>query len=373
MTESDSSPTPSKAVDFIKHHSVFTDLSHAELELVARSLDWKEYAPGEYVIHEHDESKDIYFIEKGEAEVLKINPKTQQEFAISRLQEGDMIGEMAFIDGQPRSSSIRIINRPASIYKLPVDGSHPELAHIYDKIFGKATQLSLSRLRATNQNFIQNFKEQIREVDEHNHFGYFFIFFITLFNLTSIAERFLLAFDVTESQWLSMLIYSVILLIPTIAFLRYTKYPLADFGITFQGAGPALKEACMLALAGTLVGGATYYLFDRSLFYENVTYAYRSFFTWHIAVDLLYCFATEIAIRGAIQSSLQKFLYARNKAQAIWLIALFLWPSDLYMGFQISFIDFLINLFLGAVFLRQRNVAGVIFLRFVIIILTQYG
>jgi hypothetical protein len=70
---------------------------------------------------------------------------------------------------------------------------------------------------------------------------------------------------------------------------------------------------------------------------------------------------------------LQKFLFPQNKNEAAWLTACLIWPSDLYLGFKASFIDFLMDLFLGILFLKQQNLAGVVLLRFVIIIITQYG
>lgn len=367
------SPQNESAIDFVRKQSIFADLSLTELELVAHALQLQELAPGDYLIHEGDSSQDIYFIKHGEAEIIKRNQQTQQEFVISNVHAGDIVGEMAFIDGLPRSSSVRVINRPAFIYKLPISKSSSTLAPIYDKILEKTAQFSLSRLRTINQNFIQNLTRQIKAVEEKNSFGYFFVFFFTLYTLTGIAERFLLTSDVSNSNGISLVIVSLLFLIPTACYLRYAPYPFSDFGLTCQGMWPALKTAALIILVGILASGALYFVIDRSLFYENVKFALDSLFKWNIFAVFLYVFSSEFGIRGAIQNSLQKFLFAQNKKRAVWLTALLIWPANLYLGFQVSFIDFFINLFLGALFLRQQNLAGVVLLHFVIITLTQYG
>lgn len=361
-------------IDFIRNQAIFKDLSSEELEVVAHFLQLQNYKVGEYIIRENELSQDIYFIKNGEAEVVKKNPATKQEFIIGKLQEGDLIGEIAFIDGQPRSSSIRVSNYPASVYKLPVDYSNSLLSPIYNKIFEKAAQVGLSHLRTVNREYIQNLKQQIQETEEQNQFGYFFIFIVTTYNLSMVAQRVLLDFDVfQEKNWISIISFSLLLLLPTAIFIRYMNYSFANFGVTLHGLIPTLKNTCFIACGGLLLAGTIYYVIAPTLFFSYLSQISTSFFHWNTLVILFYAFSNEFAIRGVTQTSLQKFLFSQQKEKAILLTSLILWPTNLHWGFQISFIKFLVDLFLGALFVKQKNLIGVVLIHFLIAMLTLYS
>jgi hypothetical protein len=358
--------------NFVRNQAIFQDLSPEELEQVLQALELKEYAPGDDIIHENEISQDIYFIKKGEVEVIKRNATTGQEFRIGRLRQGDIFGEMAFIDGRPRSSSVRVVNSPASVYKFPVNWSNPLLAPLYDKIFEKTIQVGSQRLREINQNYIQNLKQQIKEIEEQNHFGYFFIFMITIYNLYNLARVFL-AFDIEESRFISLICFSLLLFLPTVLFVRYMHNSFSEFGLTLRGIKPTLKNTFLIAIGGLCLGGVIYSLWTRnpSLFFTYFGQSLLSFLHWKTLAILFYIFCLEFVIRGTIQTSLQRFFYKRQKTKAILLTALILWPANLYLGFALSLIKFLIDLFLGFIFIKQRNLIGVTLLHFFIVMFTK--
>lgn len=358
--------------DFVRNQAIFQDLSSEELEQVMQSLELKEYAPGDYIIHENEFSQDIYFIKKGEAEAIKRNATTDQEFVIGKLRQGDIFGEMAFIDGQPRSSSVRVVNSPASVYKFPVNWSNLHLAPLYDKIFEKTIQVGSRRLRKINQNYIQNLKHQIKEIEEQNHFGYFFIFMITIYNLYNLARVFL-AIEIEKSRSLSLICFSLLLFLPTVLFVRYMHHSLSEFGLTLRGIKPTLKNTLLIAIGGLILGEAIYLLWTRnpSLVFTYFWHSLISLLHWKTFAILFYIFCLEFVIRGTIQTSLERFFYRRTKTKAVLLTALILWPANLYLGFTLSLIKFLIDLFLGFVFIKQRNLIGVTLLYFFIVMFTE--
>ncbi len=359
-------------VDFIKNQKIFENLSIEELELVKQTLQLEKYSPGDYIIKENDHSQDIYFIKNGEVEVVKLNPETGQKFVIGKLQPGDMLGEMAFIDGQPRSSSVRVISEPALVYKLPVNWSNSLLSVLYDKILEKIVQVDLQRLRVINQHYIQNLKQQISEIDDQNHFGYFFIFMVTIYNLNSLARVFL-AFDIKQSHFISLICFSLLLFLPTAIFLRHMNYSFADFGMSFQGIRPVIKNTFFIVSGFLLTAIIFSKGIETSFFFNSLSQVKMLLFHWNIFAIFFYIFCIEFTTRGAIQTSLQRFLYKGKKIGAVLLTALILWPVNLYLGFELSFAKFLIDLFLGALFIQQKNLFGVTLLHFLIVIFTRYG
>jgi CRP/FNR family cyclic AMP-dependent transcriptional regulator len=64
---------------------------------------------GQSLIVENDLSRDVFFLRKGQAEV-RLYPFKWPEVYIHTLSPGDMFGELAALDGKPRSASIEALS-----------------------------------------------------------------------------------------------------------------------------------------------------------------------------------------------------------------------------------------------------------------------
>ena len=66
----------------------------------------REFAKGEVAVREGDPGDALFLIMEGEMAVIKGMGK-EQEFVLDRIGKDDFFGEMALLDGNPRSASIR--------------------------------------------------------------------------------------------------------------------------------------------------------------------------------------------------------------------------------------------------------------------------
>jgi CRP-like cAMP-binding protein len=84
---------------------IFTELSPTQLEAVGRRCHWRHYGPDQQILGHLDESRDIYFIVRGKvrATVYSLSGK---EVTFRDIPAGQIFGEFAAIDGQPRSANI---------------------------------------------------------------------------------------------------------------------------------------------------------------------------------------------------------------------------------------------------------------------------
>lgn len=60
---------------------------------------------GEYLIRENEESTQMYYLESGAMEVFK--RKGDREEKIGEIHAGEVVGEMSFLDNEPRCASVR--------------------------------------------------------------------------------------------------------------------------------------------------------------------------------------------------------------------------------------------------------------------------
>ena len=88
----------------------------AERETFERRCQWRHANPKEWVLEQNDIGTDIYFLTSGVVRVL-ITPSPDREVILGDIEAGGYFGEMAAIDGQPRSAGILAITE-ASIARM---------------------------------------------------------------------------------------------------------------------------------------------------------------------------------------------------------------------------------------------------------------
>ncbi|MGQ9367621.1 Crp/Fnr family transcriptional regulator [Azospirillum sp. A39] len=80
-------------------------LSPVERAAVARQCRWRRYAAGDLVLDQEGEGRDVCFVVDGRVRVLN-HAASGREISFDDIPAGGLVGEMAAIDGQPRSASV---------------------------------------------------------------------------------------------------------------------------------------------------------------------------------------------------------------------------------------------------------------------------
>ena len=97
---------PQKIMEFARKVPLFQGLTEAELSAVCSLMILREFHAGEVIVQKDDDAGQTFFIiVSGTAHVSVITPEDKQTI-LATLKRSDFFGEIAILDGEPRSASV---------------------------------------------------------------------------------------------------------------------------------------------------------------------------------------------------------------------------------------------------------------------------
>lgn len=92
--------------DLLRHHPIFSALPPAEVQwlLADEQSDERSYAAGTTIIHVDEVGDSLFLVGSGGVEVVLPLDK-DHHVSLAVLRKGEIFGEMAFLEGRPRSAS----------------------------------------------------------------------------------------------------------------------------------------------------------------------------------------------------------------------------------------------------------------------------
>jgi signal transduction histidine kinase len=144
------SAAPAKAFDQLSHNRLFEGIESALLERIAPDVHFVELDDGEVIFREGDPGDLLYLVGEGSVKISKSGRGGQQE-TLGFIQSGNFFGEMALLDGAPRSAM--------------ATAAEPTLLGTVDEpTFQHILELAPSRLHI---NFLRSVSERLRSVNSH--------------------------------------------------------------------------------------------------------------------------------------------------------------------------------------------------------------
>lgn len=101
-------------IDVLKQIPWFASLPPAALEQVARIAQENHYQAGQFLFHEKELGERAYIIKSGQVEVLR-SVGTPHETFLGVSGPGELIGEMAILEQEARSASVRAVEETATL------------------------------------------------------------------------------------------------------------------------------------------------------------------------------------------------------------------------------------------------------------------
>ena len=127
---------------------LFRSLERKAREGFEQRCQWRHAHPKEWLLEQNDIGTDIYFLTSGVVRVL-ITPSPDREIILGDIEAGGYFGEMAAIDGQPRSAGILAIT-DATIARMPATVFR-EIIHQFPDVSEQLLRQLVTRIRTLDQ------------------------------------------------------------------------------------------------------------------------------------------------------------------------------------------------------------------------------
>jgi len=84
---------------------IFRELAPAELASLSSRCKWRRYGVGQTILQRRDEGREVFFIVRGRVSAI-YHSASGREVRLCELPAGELFGEFAAIDGEPRSADV---------------------------------------------------------------------------------------------------------------------------------------------------------------------------------------------------------------------------------------------------------------------------
>lgn len=137
---------------FLKKYKAFKNFDNTDLQAMNELSALKTYRKDEQVFAEETKGDSMYIVKTGSVKILKV--VKNQENTIAVLKAGEFFGEMALLDGQPRSATVKAIE--ASECMVLTDKAYLKMRSERPKTALKLMDIIIrvlsNRLRQANKN-----------------------------------------------------------------------------------------------------------------------------------------------------------------------------------------------------------------------------
>src|SRR5215469_7879079 len=101
---------PENEAAYLKQVDIFASLSDEDIRELMSVAKQRTFRSGEVIFHRDDPGQVLYVIKDGKVKISLISPDGQ-EIALAVLGKGECFGELALLDGEPRSADAIALER----------------------------------------------------------------------------------------------------------------------------------------------------------------------------------------------------------------------------------------------------------------------
>ena len=118
------------SIDFLKQATLFKGLTEQELQTLSADFVQREFRAGQAIFHQGDPGHMLYLVESGQVRIFVNGIDGHETSVVLYGRPGEIFGELAIIDGLPRSASAIAVMDTIVSHPQPraIPGLHAALA-----------------------------------------------------------------------------------------------------------------------------------------------------------------------------------------------------------------------------------------------------
>lgn len=143
---------PAPAADRLRQVEFLAGADPAALAAAARHAAWRDCEPGEVLVDFEDAATEVFLVVQGHVRVVVRTP-AGRELILNEFGPGELFGEIAAIDGKPRSASITAVTR-ARLCTLPA-ADFLDIVHASPRVSLRLLRLLAGKLRLQTERALE--------------------------------------------------------------------------------------------------------------------------------------------------------------------------------------------------------------------------
>lgn len=340
----------------------FQMLNDLQLGVVAEASRFEECHAGDVLFRQEDTSLDLYLVLSGRLTVRQADGN-DRALEYRHIEANEWTGELSILGGEPRLATV-VCETPCRLLRVNI----PELqglkhgAEVLSCLKGELAKLAVRRIRTMSRNVIAAMKAEAAQQSLQTHFGYFLIYTMTLLLTTTaflylVKEHFVIDATSTLFSWQVLITF----LLPSTILVRKLGIPLRDMGIKREGLWSSVRETLLIGsvlLPVCALGLGTY----KSIYHPHWDGEQSSIS--YLMLYFVHCSVQELGARGLVQGLFKRFLSDESGHRSIFLTSAIFSSVHVILSADVVFVSFFVSLFLGYLYNRQGNLAGVALMHF---------
>ena len=137
----------------LESNKLFSDLAPADLEKLRKVTRELSFAPKQLIFKEGDPGDGVFFVKEGLVQISAVAGYGDSK-VLTRIPEGELFGEMAVFDKQPRSASASA-EEPTTVYFIG-RAEFEDLLNRLPRLAGALTREISKRLRQFNREVLES-------------------------------------------------------------------------------------------------------------------------------------------------------------------------------------------------------------------------
>jgi CRP-like cAMP-binding protein len=144
------------ATNLVLQSSLGTELVQEEADLLGGLMTLRELADGEFLISEGAADDTLHVLVAGKLEVVK-STGADEYASLAVLREGDLAGELSFVDGEPHTVGLRALcdSRVLSLTRSDFEGIVADNPRLVYKVMRTVARSAHQIVHRMNYEFVE--------------------------------------------------------------------------------------------------------------------------------------------------------------------------------------------------------------------------